>query len=72
MHPLVLSPKALPIRTFVPCGITGEGDVLNVEATFGGGIHARDVVGDLGRGILRGLFEDNLALDIRLSTKNSN
>jgi hypothetical protein len=69
---LVLSPKALSIRTPIHHGIASVGDILNVEATLGGGIHARDVVGDLGWGILRGLFEDNLTLDTRLSTKNSN
>jgi hypothetical protein len=39
---------------------------------LGGGIQAGDVVGDLGREILRGLFKDNLALDTQVSTKDSN
>ena len=51
IHPFVLSPKALCVRS----GKRKErrrGDLLDVETAFGGGVHSGEVVGDFGGRVL--------------------
>lgn len=45
---------------------------VDVEATLGVGVIAGDVVGDGGRGTLRGLLEDDGAGDLGVSSEDSN
>jgi len=49
-------------------GVVAKG--VNVHATLGVGIVARDVEGDGGSIRLRGLLEGDGALDVRVSTEN--
>lgn len=51
-------------------GVVTEG--VDVHATLGVGIVAGDVPGDLGLGALRGLLEGDGALDVGVTTDNSN
>jgi hypothetical protein len=51
-------------------GVVTKG--VDVEATLGVGVIAGDVVGDGGRGTLRGLLEDDGAGDLCVSSEDSN
>lgn len=51
-------------------GVVAKG--VDVEATLGVGVIAGDVVGDGGRGTLRGLLEDDGAGDLGVSSEDSN
>lgn len=51
-------------------GVVAEG--VDVHAALGVGVVAGDVVGDGGRGTLRGLLEGDGALDVGVTTENGN
>lgn len=63
--------RARTVRTgrSAAVGIVAEG--VDVHATLGVGIVARDVPGDLGGGGLGVLLEDNSALDIRVASNDA-